>query len=153
MVAALAAASAATVTYYSHGAQRDKEIELLWIGSEFRLALLLYYESTPGSVKQYPNSLDDLLLDKRFPAARRYLRRIYSDPMTGKADWMAIEAPGGGILGVRSRSDNRPIKTGNFEIADTHLEGATKYSEWLFYYVPSPYMAPARGRLNPAVVR
>jgi len=75
--------------------KRDRERELLFVGDQFRQAIGRYYESSPG-VKQYPRKLEDLLEDKRFPVMKRYLRRIYLDPMTGKADWGLV------MQGIRS---------------------------------------------------
>ena len=88
--------------------KRDRERELLFVGDQFRQAIGRYYESSPG-VKQYPRKLEDLLEDKRFPVMKRYLRRIYLDPMTGKADW-GLVMQGDQILGVYSPSKDTPIK-------------------------------------------
>ena len=49
-------------------AQREKETELLFIGEQFRNALQNYYQQTPGVAKQFPATLDELLLDKRLRA-------------------------------------------------------------------------------------
>ena len=47
--------------------RRDKEVELLWIGDQYRTAIGRYR----ASGGQYPQALTDLLEDKRFPVARR----------------------------------------------------------------------------------
>lgn len=95
---------------WSRSRQREKEAELLWIGNQFKQAIGLYYERSPGAAKRYPEKLEDLLEDKRFVTTQRYLRRIYADPITGKPDWDLISAPGGGgIMGVKSRSASRQI--------------------------------------------
>ena len=44
----------------------------------------------------------------------RHLRRLYRDPITGQDEWGLVEAPGGGVMGVYSRSEDEPIKSGNF---------------------------------------
>lgn len=132
----MGAGLAATGTFWSHTAQREKERELLFVGHEFRDAIGSYYRHSPGITHAYPKSLDDLLEDKRFPVPQRHLRRIYADPMTGKAKWGLVEAPGGGIMGVRSLSEEAPIKTGNFAPADAAFEKAAKYADWQFVFTP-----------------
>jgi type II secretory pathway pseudopilin PulG len=118
-------------------AQREKERQLLFAGGEFRRAIRAYTLASPG-VQRYPQRLEDLLEDKRFPFTRRYLRRIYRDPMTGQRDWVLVEAPGGGIMGVHSLSTAAALKSGNFAAADKALEGKARYSEWIFAYAPTP---------------
>lgn len=125
--------------------QREKEQELLFIGGEFRRAIGAYYEKTPGPVKKYPQSLEDLLTDDRQLVAKRYLRKIYVDPMTGKGQWGMVNAPAGGVMGVHSLSEDEPLKSGNFGAANKDLEGKRKYSEWLFVYVPSATLSSAPG--------
>jgi len=125
--------------------QREKERELLFAGGEFRRAIRAYTLASPG-VQRYPQRLEDLLEDKRFPFTRRYLRRIYRDPMTGKRDWVPVEAPGGGIMGVHSRSEAPTLKRAHFAAADAALEGKARYSEWTFFYQPTAPTAPAAAR-------
>lgn len=119
----------------SHAAQREKEQELLFIGNQFRQAIGLYYERSPGA-KRFPQRLEDLLEDKRFPMPQRYLRKMYTDPVTGKAQWGTIPAQDGGIMGVYSLSEAAPIKTGGFDARDSTLEDTGRYSDWHFSYVP-----------------
>jgi hypothetical protein len=116
--------------------QRDKERELLFVGNEFRKAIGLYYERTPGGAKQYPKKLEDLLLDKRQTSVARYLRRLYVDPLTGKKEWGLVKGAGETIMGVYSLSAEVPIKTGNFDETDKDFEGKGSYAEWAFVYLP-----------------
>jgi hypothetical protein len=69
---------------------------------------------------------------------QRYLRRMYADPITGKREWGVIEAPGGGIMGVYSLSDQQPIKTGGFAARDSTFADTARYSDWTFSHVPPP---------------
>jgi len=124
-VAASSAMLAATAIIWSHERQRQKEEELIWIGNQFREAIGLYYQRTPGAVKRYPEKLEDLLEDKRYLTVARYLRKIYNDPVTGKSQWGLVPAPGGGIMGVRSTSTATPIRS---------LEAARSYADWRFLY-------------------
>ena len=39
---------------WSQSRQREKEQELLFIGEQFRQAIGMYYERTPGAVRRYP---------------------------------------------------------------------------------------------------
>jgi len=112
--------------------RRDKEVELLFAGDQIRAAIGRYM----ASGGQYPLALSDLLEDKRFPQVRRYLRRLYIDPMTGAADWQLIQAPGGGISGVASNSQDKPIKVANFSQADADFAKAECYCAWRFIYAP-----------------
>jgi type II secretory pathway pseudopilin PulG len=136
IIAVMGAGLAAFGQLYSHASQREKERELLFVGSQFRNAIASYYNKSPGA-KVYPKKLEDLVEDKRFPMPQRHLRRVYSDPMTGKAEWGMVEAPGGGFMGVHSLSEETPIKSGNFSAKDVAFEGAEHYTKWMFTYSPS----------------
>jgi hypothetical protein len=138
-VAVSGALLAAGSVVWSQQAQRDRERELLLIGKEFRRAIGLYYERTPGASKRYPERLEDLLRDERYPSMQRYLRRIYRDPMTGRTEWGLVSAPTGGIMGIYSLSNAKPIKTGGFDESDREFDGQSRYSDWRFVYSPPPF--------------
>jgi type II secretory pathway pseudopilin PulG len=117
-------------------AQREREQELLFIGREFKAAIASYYGS---GAHQYPQSIDDLLEDKRGPQPRHHLRRLYADPMSGAPDWTLIPAvaPGiGGIAGIASSSQAEPLKKAGFPEDEKVFEDAKSYSDWQFVYVP-----------------
>lgn len=135
-VAVIGIGLAATSEVWSQSRQREKEQELLFSGEQLRKAIGFYYERTPGAVKRYPEKLQDLLEDQRHLPPQRHLRRVYADPMTGKADWVLMTAPGGGIMGVHSRSDATPLKSANFSEAHASFKGARRYSQWRFVYQP-----------------
>jgi len=122
---------------WQQAAQREKETELLFVGNQFREAIGLYYQRTPGAVKTYPKRLEDLLLDQRYPAKQRYLRKIFRDPMTGEAKWGIVAASGVGIAGVYSLGLEVPLKKSNFRLADRAFEDSESYSEWQFVYTPA----------------
>jgi type II secretory pathway pseudopilin PulG len=133
---------AAFGTIYSQTAQRDKEADLLFVGEQFRQAIGSYYRMGPGG--QYPKKLEDLLEDKRFPMPVRHLRRIYPDPITGSTDWGIVETPDkAGIMGVFSRSEEKPVKQGNFPPSEA-FDDAENYTKWTFVYTP-PSTTPAQG--------
>jgi hypothetical protein len=68
---------------WSHARQREKEAELQWIGGQFRQAIGLYYQRSPGALKRYPEKLEDLLEDRRFLSVQRYpdWRFVYEPPI------------------------------------------------------------------------
>jgi type II secretory pathway pseudopilin PulG len=137
LIAVLGAGMAAYGEIASHAAQREKEQQLLFVGNQFRQAIGAYYERTPGAVKRFPQTLEELLQDKRHPLPQRHLRRMYADPMTGKPQWGLIDAPGGGVMGVYSLSEAQPIKSGGFAARDGAFEDAARYSDWRFSYSPA----------------
>jgi len=127
-------------------ARRERERELLVIGRQFQTALGRYHEARlAGGPKQYPTTLDELLLDNRGPTLRRHLRKVFVDPMTASSEWGLIRL-GGRIVGVHSLSEQMPIKQDGFLPEHAGLKGKRKYSEWLFMY-PSDLIIPAEGSL------
>jgi type II secretory pathway pseudopilin PulG len=143
LVAILSAMLASVGVVWSVAQQRDKERELLQIGDQFRKAIQQYYEKSPGAVKKYPSSLNELLQDQRHLSTQRYLRKIFIDPMTRSSTWGVVIAPEGGIIGVYSLSEDKVLKVSNFSEANQELIGKTKYSEWRFVYDERIYKAIA----------
>lgn len=135
-IAVMGIGLAAVGEVWSTTSQREKEHELLYVGREFRAAIGRYYESSPGPLKRYPGNIEDLLKDNRFPQIKRHLRRIPVDPITGKAEWNLISAPGGGFMGISSSSDREPIKKSGFELGEERFESAQLYADFQFIYLP-----------------
>lgn len=135
-VAALGGGLAAYGELTSHAAQREKEQELLFAGNQIRQAIGAYYERSPGGARRFPQKLEDLLEDKRYPMPQRYLRELYADPMSGKPDWVLVAAPTGGVMGVHSASEARPIKSSGFLARDMAFADAARYADWQFSYAP-----------------
>lgn len=79
----------------------------------------------------YPASLEDLLKDNRFPGVRRHLRKIFVDPMTGKAEWGLVKVSGR-IVGIHSLSTKVPIKQAGFDGDDHVFTGSRSYAGWVF---------------------
>jgi type II secretory pathway pseudopilin PulG len=141
-VAVLGITLATVGVVWSTQIRRDKEAELLWVGDQYRAAIGRYR----ASGGQFPLALTDLVEDSRFPVPRRHLRRLYPDPITGRADWQLIMVPGGtGIIGVASSSQDKPIKQSNFAAADAAFENAQCYCDWKFIYSPSYRYRPRVG--------
>jgi type II secretory pathway pseudopilin PulG len=62
--------------------QRDKELETIHRGEQYRRAIQLYYRK----FQRYPTSIDQLVNTNQI----RFLRKKYTDPLTGKDDWKPI---------------------------------------------------------------
>ncbi|MES2128095.1 MAG: type II secretion system protein [Pseudomonadota bacterium] len=126
---------------YTTSVRRDKERELLFIGHEFRTAIEHYYKAGAGGPAVYPQTLEQLVRDPRFPNPRRHLRRIYADPITGKKEWGTVLVQGR-IVGVYSLSQQAPVKQDNFEPSDTSFRLKPRYADWTFVYPFDMFTAP-----------
>lgn len=135
LIAFIGIGLAAAGTVWQTEVQREREKELLFIGEQYAMAIGSYYESTPGGLKQYPASLEDLLQDNRFPAIRRHLRKLYRDPVTGSEEWGLIKQQGR-ITGVYSLALQRPLKKAGFPSAWAAFADAGSYAAWQFIYAP-----------------
>ena len=123
---------------WSTQARREKEEELLFVGSQIRAAIGAYWDKAPaGQPHALPRTLDDLLDDKRWPARRRHLRKVFRDPITGVPEWGLIQAPDGGVVGVYSRSDAAPLRRAGFAPEYADFADASSYRDWRFVFVPS----------------
>jgi type II secretory pathway pseudopilin PulG len=111
------------------------EQELLDIGAAFGEALRTYAEATPKGQPTPPPTLQELLKDPRFPGVRRHLRKIFVDPLTGKAEWGIVWANPGerrGVLAVYSLSKAKPFKQANFDARFSGFENKEHVSDWKF---------------------
>ena len=116
--------------------QREKEEQLLFVGAQYRRAINSYYNTRPPrGDRSAPLTLNDLLDDNRYPTAAHHLRRLYVDPMTGRADWVLVMGAGG-IVGVHSASKLPTIKKQGFSGANKSLENKASYDEWVFTITP-----------------
>jgi len=138
LVALMGLGLAAAGEVWQTGVAREKEAQLLYAGSQYRRAIERYYLS---GLNQFPRSLEDLLLDPRKPNTQRYLRKLYADPLTGK-EWGIVKGPDGGIMGVYSQSEDKPIKVAGFTLANRDFENAGKYSDWKFVFNPATQQVP-----------
>jgi hypothetical protein len=147
-VAALGFGLARFGSLWSISAQRAREAELLFIGSEFARALASYHAAQPDDPAAAPAMLDDLLLDPRVPFVRRHLRRLYRDPMTGAADWI-VERQGGRIVGLRSRSERQALRSDGLPewVSTRGAASGARYSDWLFR--PSDIVSPRSPLIAP----
>ncbi len=102
--------------------RREKEAELLFRLGEYRQAIARYRADRGRP----PRELKDLLEDRSQLQVRRYLRKFYSDPITGKDDWRLdyVADRTGAVLGIadiHSRSEQEPLRT---------IKGKRTYKDW-----------------------
>jgi type II secretory pathway pseudopilin PulG len=145
-VAITSGAVAAGGSVWSQIQRREREKQLLWAGDQIRRAILAYSRTGGDGPNRYPASLQDLLLDNRSVAPRRYLRQVYEDPMSRGTDWGLMRNPLGRIVGVYSQASGVPVKTGAFTKAYAHFECAPSYAAWTFTAVPPDAGAAALTR-------
>ena len=69
----------------------NQERRLVSAGHDIVTALKAYRAASPGSAKELPHSLDDLLHDPRMLADKGYLTTLPVDPMTQKQEWDVIK--------------------------------------------------------------
>jgi hypothetical protein len=134
---------AALGTVWHTHAQREKEAELLFIGGEYARAIANYQRMTPGAEKKYPPNLEALLADSRFPNTVRHLRRLYRDPITGAGEWGTARDEAGGITGVYSLAESKPMKKAGFGPGREAFADAETYQDWVFVAVTPTAVAPA----------
>ena len=117
--------SAGVAEMWSTQVKREKEEELLFRLREFRKAIARFR----ADHNRLPKELKDLLEDRSQLATRRYLRRIYTDPMTGKPDWkLELVADRAGVVSgfqdLHSQSEGKPLKV----LVSTRT--ITSYKDW-----------------------
>ena len=136
ILALLVGASSLSISAASSVARQAVEVELLRIGEEFGSALRGYKENSPTgqfvSAFHGPTELEELMRDTRSGRLVRHLRKIYADPLTGRADWGIVRDEKGFILGIYSLADGKPIKQEGFLPTQAGFRGARSYREWVF---------------------
>ncbi|WP_232256446.1 hypothetical protein, partial [Caballeronia glathei] len=136
-IAIIGAAAAATIQLGGIYERRMAEKELLYVGGQFQRALLSYADNTPVGQPTQPRTLEELVRDPRYPNPMRHLRRVYVDPMTGKADWVLVRSPNGQtIVGIHSASRERPIQLRQFSEEFRGFEDRRSYAQWVFVARP-----------------
>ena len=124
----LGVATAGVAQLWSTQVKREKEAELLFRLGEFRRGIALFR----ADHNRWPKELDELLEDRSRLQVRRYLRRIYTDPMTKKDDWKldTVADRTGAVSGIRdlhSRSQGKPLKVVTNVIGGPQ---AKTYQDW-----------------------
>jgi len=136
-LAVFAAGSLAFAALWSESVRRDREADWLRAGDAYAKAIKSHFQSSPGTVKQYPVTLDDLLQDLRFAGVRRHLRRLYPDPLSPGQSWAVLRGPDGGIIGVYSTAAGKPRIQTNLPATAVVSGPIRSYSDVRFIYQPS----------------
>ena len=96
MLFVLMMAAAVAITMYmalpraAFESQREKEQTLIDRGSQYKRAIQLYVRQN----KRWPAKIEDL----ESTNGKRYLRKRYVDPMTGKDEWRPVHVGPNGVL-------------------------------------------------------
>lgn len=93
--------------------KREKEYELLFILEAYHQAIESYYLASDDGVHALPETVENLLLDRRFIRTKRYLRKQYLDPVTGEA-LRLIRNRHHKIIGVYSQSNGWVLNQAGF---------------------------------------
>jgi hypothetical protein len=90
--------------------KREKEQDWYFVGNQYKQAIASYYHQSPDGLKMLPKQVDELLLDKRFVAPVRHLRKAYRDPLTNQP-WELIKSSQEQLIGVRSNQQQSILST------------------------------------------
>jgi len=129
---------AAAGTVWSQQTQRERERDLMRLGTVYAQAIAAYFNASPGSVKQYPPTLDALLLDTRFVGTVHHMRKAYADPVNAGQPWALLRNEAGRIVGVYSANREAPLAQGEVRLDDRVLPPATRYADWKFIAIVKP---------------
>lgn len=109
-------------TYWS------KERRLIAAADELVVALKAYSNASPGTAKEFPLELTDLMRDPRMLADKSYLRVLPVDPITQKQEWGVVRNKDHQVIGVHSVSNDAPTLFAKL----FSFRGGEKYSDWGF---------------------
>lgn len=138
MLAVMAAGMAALGTQWAVAAQREREAELLFRGSQFSHALASWRDATPAGQPAAPLQLDELLMDERSTPPRHHLRRLFTDPFTGQADWELLRRADGRIVAVASRARSPALRRVQRPLRPEANPAQPTVGDWVFEAAPSP---------------
>lgn len=119
-------------------AQREREAQLLRVGTAYAQAIERYYAMSPGGAKTMPARIDDLLLDPRFTTPVRHLRAAYLDPIGPVRAMEPILGAGGQLIGVHSASDLAPLRQVEWTDGRHVIAPAAHYRDWQFLALTTP---------------
>jgi hypothetical protein len=109
-------------TYWS------KERRLIAAAGEIVTALKAYRDASPGTAKEFPLELADLMRAPRMLADKGYLTTLPLDPVAQKQEWGVVRNKNNQVIGVHSLSNESPTLFAKL----FSLRGGEKYSDWKF---------------------
>lgn len=113
-------------TYWS------KERRLIAAADEIVTALKAYRDASPGTAKEFPQELADLMRDPRMLADKGYLTVLPVDPISLRQEWGTIRDKDGRVIGVHSLSTGSPTWIGTL----LSLQSGATYKDWQFKVSP-----------------
>jgi len=134
-IAVLAIGMSLVGPMWAEQVQRQREAELLRVGTAYAQAIEHYYRMQSPGPRQLPHSIDDLLLDPRFTQPVRHLRQAYTDPLLPGQPMQLLRGPAGELRGVASSSDATPLLQAPWSDGHHALPAATpatRYRDWQF---------------------
>lgn len=119
-------------------AKREREAQLLFVGQQYQQAIQHFYENPNVTIKRYPKSIDELLVDNRSLRPLHHLRKAYADPMTRDGQWEFIKNEQQQIMGVYSHSTDTLLKTHiqSDRVTIALSGGPITYADLKFVYLP-----------------
>lgn len=134
LIALMGIVAGVAATTWEFRSQRDKELQLLFVGHAYRAAIIRYAHAHARDREPFPADLKLLVEDGDHLVPVRYLRRLYFDPISGSPEWGLVRTPGGGITAVYSLSEKRPVRlvamAGSSDGID--FAHAKTYRDWVF---------------------
>lgn len=106
----------------------NQERRLVAAGNEIVTALAAYRAASPGTAKELPLNLNDLMHDPRMLADKGYLTALPVDPVAQRQEWGMIKNQAGQIVGVHSLSNAAPTWIGKL----LSLQSGATYKDWRF---------------------
>lgn len=95
---------------YAKTAERQKWQQFEWAGQQYVGAIRSYYDSSPGSIKRLPPSIQELELDSRFLGVKRHIRELYENPLDDQGRWDYLVGADGGLSGVAGKVDDKIVR-------------------------------------------
>lgn len=121
---------------------RERELEWLRVGQMYAQALTQYRADAPGSLRELPRELGELVRDGRYIAPRRQLRALYTDPLRPGQPWAVLRDASRQIVGVYSLSTATPFMQSSVAPPGLQPLGPGEgYQRWVFLAAP-PSTAP-----------